>query len=70
MKTWRQKPPIVLAKAKKWLNQEVSECKQEFEEQRKVSLEWKGFPHYCTVEGKLECAETLLRKIDEWENKE
>ena len=73
MKTWRQKPPIVLAKAKKWLNEEVSEVKQILEEQASSesdSPRFKGFPYYHTMEGKLECAETLLRRIDEWENKE
>jgi len=86
MKTWRQKPPIVLAKAKKWLNEEVSEVKQILEEQAdsvmppignrwqmtsklSSSPRFKGFPYYHTMEGKLECAEALLRKIDEWENK-
>ncbi len=76
MKTWRQKPPIVLAKAKKWLNEEVSEVKQILEEQRDSSIlkDWtvdsprfKGFPYLHTMEGKLECAEALLRRIDEWE---
>ena len=79
MKTWRQKPPIVLAKAKKWLNQEVSEVKQILDEQRDTSLgvptyeerpRFKGFPYLNTMEGKLECAEALLRRIDEWDNKE
>jgi len=78
MKTWGQKPPIVLAKAKKWLNEEVSEVKQILEEQRDSSIlkDWafdtarfKGFPYLHTMEGKLECAETLLRRINEWENK-
>ena len=76
MKTWRQQPPIVLAKGKKWLNQEVSEVKQILEEQRDSSLgvptyegspRFKGFPYLHTMEGKLDCAETLLRRIDQWE---
>ena len=68
-----------LDKVKEWLNQEVSELKQELEEQVEASslrkhsrrhssrARFKGFPYYHTMEGKLECAETLLRRIDEWE---
>lgn len=70
-------------KTKEWLNQEVSEVKQILEEQADSvmphtqsthssndSPRFKGFPYYHTMEGKLECAETLLRRIDEWEKKE
>ena len=65
-----------LDKVKEWLNQEVSELKQELEEQVEASSlkDWtvdsprfKGFPYYHTMQGELECAETLLRRIDEWE---
>jgi len=78
MKAWIDQAPIVLDKAKEWLNQEVSEVKEILEEQADSSIlkDWtvdsprfKGFPYYHTMEGKLDCAETLLRRIDEWENK-
>ena len=70
--------PSILDKIREWLNQEVSEVKQILEEQRDSSIlkDWafdtarfKGFPYLHTMEGKLECAETLLRRIDGWENK-
>ena len=73
-----QRESDTLLEVWKWLNQEVSEVKQILEEQRDSSLgvptyegspRWKGFPYLHTMEGKLECAEALLRKIDEWENK-
>ena len=63
-------------KTKEWLNQEVSEVKQILDEQGDTSLgvptyegspRFKGFPYLNTMEGKLECAETLLRRIDQWE---
>jgi len=65
MKTWKQKPPIVLAKAKLWLKKEVSEGKQTlFDKMDETACE-----EYDLIEGSVECAEALLRKIDEWENK-
>ena len=76
MKAWVDQAPIVLDKAKEWLNQEVSEVKQILDEQRDTSLgvptyeerpRFKGFPYLNTMEGKLECAEALLRRIDQWE---
>ena len=69
----------ILDKVEEWLNQEVSEVKQILDEQRDTSLgvptyeerpRFKGFPYLNTMEGKLECAEALLRRIDEWEIKE
>ena len=59
-------------KAKSWLNHEVIEIKEILDEQADSSLDsprFKGFPYYHSMEGKLDCAETLLRRIDEWENK-
>ena len=70
MKAWIDQAPIVLDKAKEWLNQEVSEVKQILDEQADSSLDsprFKGFPYYHSMEGKLECAEALLRRIDQWE---
>ena len=68
-----QRESDILLEVWKWLNNEVSEVKQILEEQASSesdSPRFKGFPYYHTMEGKLECAEALLRRIDEWENKE
>mgnify|MGYP003150714903 CR=1 FL=1 len=57
-------------KTKEWLNHEVIELKEILDEQADSSLDsprFKGFPYYHSMEGKLDCAETLLRRIDQWE---
>ena len=68
-----QKRMVILGKINEWLNHEVREIKEILDEQADTQCDaprWKGFPYYHSMEGKLECAEALLRRIDEWENKE
>ena len=65
--------PSMLDRIRVWLKHEVREVKVILDGQASTesdSPRFKGFPYYHTMEGKLECAEALLRRIDEWEKKE
>tara|TARA_R100000963_G_C4592285_1_gene69039 strand:+ start:411 stop:632 length:222 start_codon:yes stop_codon:yes gene_type:complete len=55
-------------KTKEWLNQEVKENKEILDCPWPDNLDRGRGPRYR--EGRVECMEGLLRKIDEWENKE